>query len=427
MMKNKNILLLYDGQELDRQVLKPVNYLTFEECWKKQNGGNVGNKLFTSAIEQYLTKDDITYSYYTGNEKMGEINERYDIAILPLANIFNAHPTVRQLLESYIEIIEQLKIPTYIIGCGLQCDSYDDIGSLADILREPVKRLLHAIYQAGGELAVRGYATKEFLDKIMQNSAEVTGCPSLYQKGSGLQITNRKIEEKYFKPVINGNLKYLRKINMLSGFERYKNSIYLDQDEFAQWLYFKKLNLKDRNVWELVRKKTYFGAYLLTEDRIKLIYDIPCWLNYLETQGFHFSCGSRIHGNIAAMLAGIPSMVLYRDARTRELAEFIELPCYPSMDGNSIYESYLKADYSSFNKNFVKKFKNFEKFLISHEITHDIEDRTLFDIKIAQQKWDMPEIVGEKNIEYLKKKFCGNERRYRNYDILLEKLRKRNQ
>ena len=43
MMKNKNILLLYDVQELDRQVLKPVNYLTFEECWKKQNGGNVGN------------------------------------------------------------------------------------------------------------------------------------------------------------------------------------------------------------------------------------------------------------------------------------------------------------------------------------------------------------------------------------------------
>lgn len=424
-MKSKRILLLYDNRELDRQVLKPVNYISFEEEWKKQNGGNAGNKLFTFAIEQYLTKEDIVYSYYTGNETIEDINEKYDIAILPLANIFNSHPAILQLLESYTRIIEKFKIPVYIIGCGIQCTSYEEIDMLVSTIKTPVGEFLNAVYQTGGELALRGYATKEFLDKIMQNSAEVTGCPSLYQKGAGLQITNEKVDEKIFRPVINGNLKYLRKINMLSVFDKYANSIYLDQDEFAPWLYFEKLSLKDKNVWELVRKRTYYGAELLAENRIKLLYDIPYWIKYLQTEGFHFSCGSRIHGNIAAILAGVPAMVLYRDARTRELAEFMELPCCPSIDGRLLYKKYLKADYSRFNKTFSDKFKKFEHFMVSHGISHDIGDRTLFDDKISQNHWSEPEIIGRNNIEYIRNKFQRNAMKYRYYDKLLERIRKR--
>ena len=115
-MKNRNVLLLYNDEELDRQVLKPVDYSIFEEKWKKQNGGNAGNKLFTFAVEQYLTKNDINYFYYTGDESIEDINERYDIVVLPLANIFNSHPVILQLLRKYTEIIRQLTIPIYIIG-----------------------------------------------------------------------------------------------------------------------------------------------------------------------------------------------------------------------------------------------------------------------------------------------------------------------
>lgn len=423
-MKSKNILLLYDNKDLDRQVLKPVNYITFEEEWKRQHGGNAGNKLFTSAVEQYLTKTDITYSYYAGDESIENINEKYDIAILPLANIFNSHPAIVKLLEDYTKIIERFKIPVYIIGCGLQCASYEDIDTLVNVIGGTVAKFLDAIYRTGGELALRGYATKEFLDKIMLNSAVVTGCPSVYQKGPDLQITNLKVKEENFRPVINGNLKYLRKINILPVFEQYKNSIYLDQDEFAQWLYFRKLSLKERNIWGLVRKKTYYGAYLLAEDRVKLLYDIPYWIGYLQNEGFSFSCGSRIHGNIVAILAGVPAMVIYRDARTRELAEFLELPCCASLNEKSLYEEYLKADYSRFNRNFRSKYERFEKFLVSHGISYDISDRTLFERKLAQWPWEQPEIIGRENIEYLKKRFGKNADKYQQYDKILEGLRR---
>ncbi len=421
-MKKKNILLLYDNRELDRQVLRPVNYDSFEEEWIRQNGGNAGNKLFNTAIEQYLTKDDIEYSYYTGSESVNEINEKYDLAIFTTANIFNAHPRIRKELDAFAATIEQFRIPVYILGCGLQCASYDDISALAQEIGASARTFMKAVYRTGGELAVRGYATKELLDKVMPNTAVVTGCPSFYQRGSEIRITNDKVEEEQFKPAINGNLKYLKQIGMLKAFERYADSIYMDQDEFAEILYFH--SKKKICIAELVRKKTLCGVKLLAQDRVRLFYDVPVWLAFFQEQGISFSCGSRIHGNIAATLAGIPAVVMYRDARTRELAEFFELPNQAEYDSHkSLYEMYLEADYTAFNRNFARKFQAFERFIVSHGISHDLNDRSLFEKQMAKQEWKAPILRGQEARDHIRKQFGRWESLYRLYETGIDKLR----
>ena len=113
-MKKKNILVLYDNRDLDRQVLKPVDYTAFEQEWIRQNGGNSGNKLFNTAVEQYLTKEDIDYAYYNGSESVEEINEKYDLAIFTTANIFNAHPRIRKELDDFAEMIGKFKRLIYL-------------------------------------------------------------------------------------------------------------------------------------------------------------------------------------------------------------------------------------------------------------------------------------------------------------------------
>lgn len=423
-MKKKNILLLYDNRIFDKQVLKPTEYDSFEEAWIKQQFSNAGNKLYYTAVEQYLTKEDIDYSYYTGDETAEEINEKYDLAIFTTANIFNANPNVTPELEQFAEMISRFKIPVYILGCGLQCAGYDEIDALADAIREPTTKFLQAIYRTGGELALRGYATKEFLDKVMPNTAVVTGCPSFYQRGSGLQISNDKVSEEQFKPSINGNLKYLKKIGMLQVFDQYSNSIYVDQDELAQVLYFRRPG-RYNNTMELVRKRTLYSVKLLAENRVRFFYDVPVWLSWFREENISFSCGSRIHGNIAATLAGIPAMVMYRDARTRELAEFFELPDNPKYDVNkSLYEIYLEADYTKFNAHFADKFRAFEDFVVSHEISHDLEDRSLFEQKLMQYNWKYPELPGQKNIDRIRRNYERHKEFYQKYENALDGVRK---
>lgn len=423
-MTKRKILLFYDNTDLDRQVLKPVDYLAFESEWNRQGGGNSGNKLFTSAAEQYLMKEDIEYGYYTGEEREETINEKYDLIVIPMANMFNANPGVVNQLNEYTKLIESFKIPVYILGCGIQCDSYDDIGQLVSNIRKPVERFLKAVYRTGGELALRGYATKEFLDRVMPNTAVVTGCPSFYQRGSGLQISNDKVSEEEFKAALNGNLKYLKQIGMLSAFDRYPNSIYVDQDEFAQILYFRSRSKEDA-VLQLIRKKTLTGVRLLAEDRVKLFYDIPVWMDYFVKEGINFSCGTRIHGNIMATLSGVPAKVIYRDARTRELAEFFELPHAEKWnEEQSLYEAYLESDYTAFNKGFPEKFKAFEAFMTEHGISHDLEDRSLYEEKIGQYQWNVPQIIGQTKIDSLKVHWKRHEKFYRNYDKIIESARR---
>ncbi len=57
----KRILLYSDNRQIDRQAIMPTDYYALWENWSR-TGGNVGNKVFLRAVEQYLTKPDIQSS-----------------------------------------------------------------------------------------------------------------------------------------------------------------------------------------------------------------------------------------------------------------------------------------------------------------------------------------------------------------------------
>lgn len=59
--------------------------------------------------------------------------------------------------------------------------------------------------------------------------------------------------------------------------------------------------------------------------------NVPKWMEFLNDSDLTF--GSRLHGNIAAVLAGTPALLVTKDSRTRELAEYHHL--------NAIHESKL--------------------------------------------------------------------------------------
>lgn len=393
----KKILLLQNEKFLDSQIKKPVDYSKIIDEWNLQNGGNSGNKLFTTAIEKYLYKPDIHVTHYVNSMDIDYINSSFNMVIFPTANIFGKHYIAG--LKEYAAFFNKLQIPVYVIGAGIQCKNYLDLSRLKKDIGKESAVFVDAVYHTGGELALRGEYTKQFLDALLSNTSVVTGCPSLYQNGRNLNISNEKVDFDKFRVAMNGSMISINSCDLNKIID---DITYMDQDEFCELLYDVKILNRMSDIRLLWRYSKY-GLQLLSKNKVNLIYDIPVWIDYMKTN-FDFSIGTRIHGNIAALLAGVPAMVIAKELRTMELAEFFEIPLVNDIHISNIrdvYNIYEKLDFSMFNKNFANKFDNFENFLISHNITDFIDDNSKWNEDSSLYKWKLPTYCTE-NREYVK-------------------------
>lgn len=396
----RRILLLQNENYLDSQVIKPVNYDSIIDGWKSQMGGNSGNKLFTTSILKILTKPDIDLHYYSPSMEIEYINNTFDMIIMPTANIFGKH-YINGLVE-YTKFFNKITIPIYIVGAGLQCNTEEEIPQLAKEIGSYVSDFCKSIYHTGGELALRGHYTKKFLDLTVNNTAWVTGCPSLYQLGKDLRITKKNT---FSKLAINGSVISMNNTDLYKLIYKYDDLIYIDQDEFIYLIYDQQLPYENINTFKLLWKYSNTGLNLFTKNKVKLFYDIPVWLDYLK-HNIDFSVGTRIHGNIAALLAGVPAMVIYQDLRTKELAEFFDIPCRNALftqEETTISSVYNHIDYSNFNNSFERKFLFFEKFFLDHHISYNLNDNSYFNSLQNQYEWLEPQI-NIVNIQYIQKK-----------------------
>lgn len=337
---------------------------------------NFGNRLWFQAIISEITTEDNLIEYWDATKSFDEINSGYDMVIAPMANVFSIG--FKSLLEKLAQNFEKIKIPIYVIACGVQADSYDDLEKICEAIREPAINFIRTVYNSGGEFALRGYFTKEFFDRLGFHSAVVTGCPSLYQVGRNLRVSSSYAELCDFSPILNGNLK-----ECIPYLEEYPNSQFFDQHTYYELLYGKDYQqfCSMSDVRMLIRKYSLKEVQMLAKNRVKLFPDMASWRNYIQKEGFQFSFGSRIHGNIMPILAGIPAVVYACDARTREMAEFFDIPIVMPGSENKIidlYQLYQTVDYSEFNQKIGERFDDFERFLQKHGIVKRVNTDNAF-------------------------------------------------
>jgi hypothetical protein len=114
------------------------------------------------------------------------------------------------------------------------------------------------------------------------------------------------------------------------------------------------------------------------------------WID--DMTAFDFAFGSRIHGNVAAILAGTPAHVIAHDSRTRELAEYYEIPFTLSSDltdetsARTLFEG---SDWGPMVANHTDRFERFLAYLGSHELPHvhaQPDEPTEFDRRVAESR-----------------------------------------
>jgi hypothetical protein len=335
-------------------------------------GDNAGNLVFLQATHRILRTSDQDCDpggFSVDPPLASMVNERYDAYVMPLANAFRAQYEPK--LKRMIRFIERLTIPVVILGVGAQSDPDLNFERLKPM--EPsIRRFVNAVLDRGPSIGVRGEMTAEYLSSLGYRDVEVIGCPSMFLHGDRIDVTRRRPRLDRESRISMNISPYVTAMGPISvrHVERYPNLAYIAQD-------LETLGALIRGGgWSTQRSADdpvpLHSAHPLFQDRRARFYVEPWpWMDDLARMDFSF--GTRIHGNIAAILAGTPAYVFAHDSRTLELARYFDIPhrlmrdVPPDVDAADLY---AEADYAALVSGHADRFATFTAFLARHGLRH---------------------------------------------------------
>lgn len=387
-------ILLRSGKD-PFQVLPPE--LALETFPSGVWGRNVGNLVFGDAMHRLLSvpgSEVVTNSFLSERkgvtkEYVGRVNEEFDHFVIPLANAFRT--SFMGNLGRLTKVIEGLTIPVTVAGVGVAGGPNsitDPFPRLTEEETANVTRFIRAVLDHSPAIGVRGEFTRAYLASLGfgDEHVDVVGCPSLFRDGTDLAVEKRAesiTPESQFTMNLSPYVKMMAEVSVRHA-EKYPNMIYIPQGhdtlELMMWG-------KEPERISDPRMPDNLDHPLYQSNRIRFFVDTRTWIDFLKGQDFSF--GTRIHGNIAALSARTPAVVLAHDARTLELAEYHEIPhrlvpeLTPEVDAAELYDW---ADFTAFNTGHAARFEKFATFLKKcglEQIHEDGKANTDYDARLA--------------------------------------------
>lgn len=365
---------------LMRSSMNPLKAVsTAEAVTRDVMNGNTGNMLFAHAITRTLlcedTQIDVTSTGRNfSRSEVDRINEEYSCFVIPLANAFR--PKFEDELDAISRLVRQLHIPCVVIGVGVQAKVGETVDKEFEFDRSAVK-FIKAVLEKSSCIGVRGEVTAEYMKKLgfqEERDFTVIGCPSMYLYGEELPL--KPVRELTPDSPVSVN----RKINIPAKLHQflYDSSMQFHDAMFVPQgiddlllLYAGKFI--DRTKYPKIHK-TYpwrMNHPICAQGKEIGFTNVPSWLEFLR--GRNFSFGSRIHGNIAAVLAGTPAYILAPDARILELARYHHIAHMPAGDLNektNIFDLYEKADFTGILEGHRERFDHYLDFLEANGLKH---------------------------------------------------------
>lgn len=332
------------GQETDmgkKKILMRTGLSPFENLSEKaisdENlfGNNVGNLLYAFSLFRWLMTDEDTivvpdrYRPERGEcseEEIDRINQEYSCYIMPMADTFRI--SFEKRLREYTRFIEKLKIPVVLVGVGISC-ALEEGAVPSCVPEEVVHGFMKAVLERSALVGLRGEFTVSLLAKMgYQEGKHITaiGCPSMYTYGDTIGK-----QEALHEPVLSSEKTLLlsnsifasdqihRFIRRMAG--EYPNHLYIPQriEEMRMFYNGKDMDLKilpkDRKEYPVSLSDPIFSS-----GRACFPMNIQGWLK--AARGAGMAVGPRLHGSVAAMLSGVPALMIQKDWRTKEVGQY---------------------------------------------------------------------------------------------------------
>ncbi|MFE7747783.1 polysaccharide pyruvyl transferase family protein [Streptomyces sp. NPDC057428] len=328
---------------------------------------NTGNLIFSDASHKILTTpraEVFSNGIRTDPSAAERINEEFDVFVVPLANAFR--PTFERPLKRMTQLIKKLRIPVVVLGVGAQADLKYDAARLKPM--EPtVRAFVTEVLNRSASIGVRGEFTEQYLKNMGFRDVEVIGCPSMFMNGETFTVEKKSESLSAESRIsVNGSHSAVRSHGLdaiiRQAHERYPHLRFVGQNLLeAQLLHWRETS---NPIGAQTSMPTHPSHPMYREGKVRLYIDPATWIE--ELRAFDFSFGSRIHGNIAALLAGVPSTVLCSDSRTLELCRYFGIPhrkiseTPKNIDPAELYEA---ADFGDLVNGHKERFLRFTGFM----------------------------------------------------------------
>ncbi|EMI11905.1 polysaccharide pyruvyl transferase family protein [Bacillus altitudinis] len=335
-------------------------------------GGNIGNLIYAYSIYRNLMTEDVEIvpdRYRINEEDADMINKNYDAYIIPLADAFR--DTFVGNLKKYTKLFKKLTIPVIVIGVGVKAPLNKRIKDGFPYDKE-VKDFVNAVLERSSIIGVRGQITADYLSYLGFTEGvdhTVIGCPSMYTFGRDLKIKDLNLSEKSTIALNSSKLAPEHVLKFITKFsDQYPDYYFIPQwmKEFQMTYIGNEKLTADTPFYPNTIEDKYYQ-----ENRVRFPLNAKSWIDFMKEMDF--AVGARLHGNITATIAGTPSLLLTKDARMKELAEYHNLTHLSEdqlTNDVNIEDIIKKLDFHSPEKVQAQNFDHFIEFIEKNGLDH---------------------------------------------------------
>lgn len=254
---------------------------------------------------------------------------------------------------------------------------------------------MSTILEKSTSIGVRGEITATYLKKLGFNESqvEVIGCPSMYTYGDFLPLKNATELTKDSTITMSYHGQFMNFFEFIErSKQQYPNYYIIPQEISDLRLLYAGDSVKKHKDHPYYIKDVNCRSYI--NNRLRMFINVPSWIKFLEKSDF--SVGTRIHGSIASVLAGNPTLVFASDSRVRELAEYHNLAMLKITDideNTNIQNLYESIDFSKILNGHKQRYETYANFMKKNNIPFyriGWSHNTSFDQRMKQLNLNSP-------------------------------------
>lgn len=341
-------------------------------------GQNVGNLAFHYAMGKILGGGQKALAWHLDPQLL---NAGGDIGVMPCANQLGAHADYGRLGERFSD----LTIGLVAVGLGAQGNSdFGQIPVVPEGTQNWVREIVARAPTDSPNIGVRGPFTLRVLEHYgLADKAIVTGCPTLFlnpEPNLGQAIRERATRGLGRIAIAAGHQKWkqLSKIeaSIVKLMEK-SDGFYIVQSPI-EMVALARGEAHTLSTEALLECRDYINPHMSVAEFIswslrygRAFFNVSEWMEQLRS--CDFVVGTRIHGVMMGLQAGIPGLCIVHDSRTREMCEVMKVPFVMAkdvIDGVDVerLETYLEFDFESFDLNRRNLAGRLSTFMLGNKI-----------------------------------------------------------